>query len=135
MRRRMRAGIVASRKEPTPSGFRWLVEVPELESAGAHAGVPPLQTGMDAGAALAALRRERDALAADKTWLQEALERRDVELSELRRLLGNAQQLALRAPVQDGPVDAPGRDSDAVAQSDAVRMPRRRWRTFWRSGT
>jgi hypothetical protein len=125
LRSRIRRGLVKARQE----GGRWLVTLPvmTIPDHGQVDRVDQVNRSDDRLIDVASLRdhltateHERDGLAADKRYLQAALEREQAALqreqlasAELRRLLGNAQQqltAALAQPAQlPSPQDAAGR--------------------------
>jgi hypothetical protein len=105
IRRRLKASALKSRKESTPSGFRWLVEVPDDASA------PPMQAPApdsnhapaDAHAGEAVVLRELvGVLKAEVGTLTATLAARDRDIDRLMILLQRAQQSALTQPAPAG---------------------------------
>ena len=93
IRRRIRRGELKAHQEPTPQGFRWLVE---LEEEVAQAEPTQMQGIDDAQAGEAQVLRELVATLRSQVQGQgEELEARRREVSELHILL---QQKALPAP-------------------------------------
>lgn len=106
LRRRLKRGQLRGVREETPSGIRWLIDVPEDT---AHAA--PTQDGATAEALLR-LTLERDALAqevrrlsAHTDDLRTQLEHRAREISELHVVVAQATR-ALPAPAAPAPEPA-----------------------------
>ena len=106
IRRRIKAGELTARADPRG---RYLVEVPELASEASEepsgAASAPTQPQGDlklelahTRELLAEVRRQRDQLEQQVQAQWQHLERADQERSELRILLGDAQQLARMIP-------------------------------------
>ena len=95
IRRRIRRGELKANQEPTPQGFRWLVEL-ELEATQAEPTPGPGQGIGDAQSGEAQVLRELVATLRSQVQGQgQELEARRREVSELHILL---QQKALPAP-------------------------------------
>jgi hypothetical protein len=82
-----------------------------------------------------------EALQAEVTWLRAELERRGVELAEMRRLLGNEQQVALGAQAQaavltapDVPLEAPENHESAPVDVQPVQTPAALEKTLKQAG-
>ena len=130
VRRRLKAGTLPARHEPTRSGFRWLVEVPDPAPEDAPAAPPHAPSPDSDGAPanghateVAALRELVDVLQRERATLVEELDARRREVSELHILLGRAQGRGL--PPQ-AVTAAPARGSAAPPQ-----MPPRRRLPWW----
>ena len=123
LRRRLKRGHVRGVREETPSGIRWLIEVPDAAAAAA-----PTQPAADATATLT-LTLERDALAqevqrmsAHINDLRTQLESRTREVSELHVIVAQATR-ALPAPAPDptpAPAYAPPTHGDAPPEREPV---------------
>jgi hypothetical protein len=97
----MRAGEIRQRQEQTRKGFRWLVEVPSPETAGASAPASspasapadtPAEPERSDSGELEQLRQRVVSLEQDKVLLWEELKVRDREVSELHVLLQRSQE-------------------------------------------
>lgn len=71
IRRRLRAGVLTGHQEPTPQGYRWLVEV---------------ETGEDRRGPAPRSSEDQDMIA----LLRDQLAAKDLQISELHRLLAQA---------------------------------------------
>ena len=139
IRRRMKAGALVSRQEPTPSGFRWLVELPEPPLQDAPAEGPQIPGADSDGAPASASAKghvgEEAALRELIATLQRELETRNDELAARRRevqelhiLLGRARGRELPPQTVDAaPATTPA--SGGVAPPHVP--PRRRPRPLW----
>jgi len=145
IQRRMRRGELVGVKEPTPQGFRWLVELPEDTPEGGSTSTgtdaPPPHVGDSTTGA--EVRRLEDLVDAYRTHLevQRALYERQVhdqaeelaarrrEVSELHVLLQTLQR-ALPVPPQDQ--SSVGADTPA-APGPTPPQPRPWWQR-WRRG-
>jgi hypothetical protein len=114
LRSRIRRGLVKARQE----GGRWLVTLPVMTIPD-HGQVDRVDQ--------TATEHERDGLAADKRYLQAALEREQAALqreqiasAELRRLLGNAQQQLTAALAQPAQLPPP---QDAAMHAEEPEKP------------
>ena len=141
IRRRMKAGALTARQEPTPSGFRWLVELPDPEPQDAPAA-PPHKPQPDSDGAPAnghageviALRELVATLQRELETRNEELAARRCEVSELHILLGRAQGRELSPQTVDiaparAPAPPPAAAAVGTAHSGAERAV-----TAWRRG-
>lgn len=100
IRRRIRRGALQAHQVPTPQGFRWAVELPDVAQA---EPMPPQEQDISAEGGLdgeaQALRELVDTLQAQVKGQREELEARRREVQELHVLLQQqVQQRALPPP-------------------------------------
>ncbi len=139
VRRRIRSGDIPSSQEPTRSGFRWLVEVPNLVVEPAPADAPHAhRTDSESAAADPAVEALREAVAAlerareqdqanferERATIAEQLTERTREVRELHILLARAQGHSL--PLQDSEL-TPAHASAAARAASQHRRPRPLW--------
>ena len=99
VRRRIRKEELQARQTPTPQGFRWVVELEDLEEDAQAAHTPPHMPGIGGAQVKDDTNDANDANdGALVEILREQLQEKDRQISELHRLLA---QTALNA--------APGR--------------------------
>lgn len=125
VRRRIRSGALTAQRD---GRGRYLVDVPTPAYADAYAA-PGERLGTPTQAT-AAGDRDREEIA----FLRAELERRGVELAEMRRLLGNAQQqLAglLPAPAESVTTRTEPAENAPLDTQPTQRSRRPRWRV-WR---
>jgi hypothetical protein len=117
IRRRLRAGALAARQEPTASGFRWLVEIPDAPMHAPAADSNHAPAHPSTGEA-AALRELVDVLKAQ-------LAARTREVEELHILLQRQQeQPSLPQPAYAAP--AQGAATPPQTRTQPL------WRVLWR---
>jgi hypothetical protein len=124
VRMRLRRGSLAGEK----AGRTWRVYLPgDAAPPVAATGQPPVATeprpDSDHTALLAELR-------ADVGFLRAELERRGVELAEMRRLLAMHMPALPAATVPATPAERP---ASAPNAADVAQTTPRRWRRFWRA--
>ncbi len=98
--RRLRQGKLNGQQEPTPQGFRWLIELPEEKDLRNDSASDPLETPVDAPPnEVLSLRELVATLQMQVTTQQEQLtakdhqfEAREREIQELHVLLQQAQE-------------------------------------------
>lgn len=117
IRRRLKRGELAGRKEATAQGFAWVVEVPAIleappadQDTAAHEGGEPHEL-VRLRERVAGLERLAAELAEDRNAWREQAQRDSDAARELRILVQHAQTLAL--PTQTAREDAPGRTAPA----------------------
>ena len=121
LRRRIKAGSLPARQEETAAGFRWLVEVPELDAPQEAPQPTPHTPHADTQGAVGCTAETPQGAAHDGNGsgeitalrelvavLREELEARRREVSELHMLLQRAQLVPVAVtvtPQEGGPVD------------------------------
>ena len=104
IKRRLKVGALAARKEPTARGFRWVVEVPDAAPAQPpQMGAPDSNgaTAQGSSGEIAALRQHLAAVERELEHRNRELEARDRDVERLIILLQRAQGAVLPA----GPID------------------------------
>lgn len=121
VRRRRVKGELASEKEETPQGFRWVILLPKEEPDEQEEAPEPEPTPAQA-IELELLRERVDELKEERdAWREQARRSGEAE-RELRILLRQAQELAL--PEKTGLQDAPGATVGASPISGVMREER-----------
>lgn len=122
VRRRRVKGELASEKEETPQGFRWVILLPKEEHDEQEEAPAPEPTPAQA-IELELLRERIDELKEERdAWREQARRSGEAE-RELRILLRQAQELAL--PERATPQDAPGATVGASPISGVMHEERR----------
>jgi hypothetical protein len=132
VKRRAKSGELTSRQEKTATGFKWFVEVDDLQTE-SQSETP--KNGHVQNGELLRLEQFVAELQKDKALLWEEVEARRREVAELHILLQRAQeQVKLLGPLQQDLHDAVAglQQSSADATAAAVAEPtRRKWWKVW----
>lgn len=125
IRRRLRKGELQGRKEQTPSGFKWLVEMPAPgETLPGSPLVPAAAT--DPGAMIDTLQRELAARNDEIARLTGLLE------SQARALESALQRPALPDPAESGAVGSPVSNETDATHISTPDKPSSAWGRFVR---
>ena len=130
LKRRLKLGQIEGQKEPTPKGFRWLVEV-EGETGESPPEAAKQESEQREEPEFVLLRQMNDDLRAERERLWVEVESRRREVAELHVLLQQLQR-SLPPPQERHDATAPA----AVATVEAAVEPPRRqkWWKVWARG-
>lgn len=131
IRRRMKRGELTTRREQTPQGFRWLIQLPGQAAPQDAPGSPRTNDRGEQGATVVP---GRDVLL---ETLQRELELRNREITRLHEVVAYQAQAIERVTAaipattrQDAPERAEGATHDGGHVQDAPRPSGKRW-GFW----
>jgi hypothetical protein len=127
IRRRLRRGELVGEQQPTPQGFTWLVELPEVEPSRRDTSTTPQAPTVPPWERDGEIRRLEEMVAI----LREELDARRREVQELHILLQRAQA-ALPPPQMTDTADVEGAAMQAApAPPTHTPMHQSVWQAIW----